>query len=313
VCRRLRAAPATKELPIMFLSSLEDSKNKAQGFEAGGNDYLTKPFDAIEARARVRSLLRAKAYADAVKEAAARELAVAREIQTAILPADPSAAVEGAGVEVAALVEPAKEVGGDLYDVQRAAPGRVAFALGDVSGKGVPAALLMAVTTTLFRSTARQQEAPEEIVMGVNRDLVGHTSRGLFVTLFCGVYDVGTRRLSAANAGHLPAVRMRPGTAPELVLSPNAPMVGVFSPYSISRQEIPLEPGDTVVVYSDGITEAFDADRDMFGEARLLAHLARDPGTSARATVDSLLAAVRAHAKGAPQSDDISLLALRVL
>jgi phosphoserine phosphatase RsbU/P len=96
VCRRLRAAPATRELPIMFLSSLEDSRNKAQGFEAGGNDYLTKPFDAIEARARVKSLLRAKAYSDAVKEAAARELAVAREIQTAILPTDPSAAVGSA-------------------------------------------------------------------------------------------------------------------------------------------------------------------------------------------------------------------------
>jgi phosphoserine phosphatase RsbU/P len=170
----------------------------------------------------------------------------------------------------------------------------------------------MAVTTTLFRSTARQQAAPDEIVMGVNRDLVGHTSRGLFVTLFCGVYDVATRRLAAANAGHLPPVRLRPGKPPELVLSPNAPMVGVFSPYSIAPQEIALERGDTVVVYSDGITEAFDAQRNMFGEEGLLAHLARDPGTSARATVDSLLAAVRAHANGAPQSDDISMLALRV-
>src|SRR5262245_124943 len=113
VCRRLRASPATREIPVMFLSALEEVKNKAEGFEVGGNDYLVKPFEVLEVKARVRSLLKAKAYSDAVKEKMASELRIAREIQLGILPADISAATQDTGLEVHALLEPAKEVGGD--------------------------------------------------------------------------------------------------------------------------------------------------------------------------------------------------------
>src|SRR5262249_26458808 len=112
ICRRLRAGAATRELPIMFLSSLEDVKDKARGFEVGANDYLTKPFEVLEVKARVRSLLKAKAYADAVKAAAERDLRIAREIQMGLLPANPSAQVEGTGLDVHALLEPAQQVGG---------------------------------------------------------------------------------------------------------------------------------------------------------------------------------------------------------
>src|SRR5262245_40080795 len=110
ICRRLRAAEATRELPIMFLSSLEDVKDKARGFEVGANDYLTKPFEVLEVKARVRSLLRAKAYSDAVKEKIASELRIAREIQLGILPSDISASTEGTGLEIEAFLEPAREV-----------------------------------------------------------------------------------------------------------------------------------------------------------------------------------------------------------
>lgn len=311
VCRALRQAPATREIPVMFLSSLEDVRDKARGFEAGGNDYLTKPFDALEVKARVRSLVRAKAYADAVKEAAARELGVAREIQGGILPADLVAATEGTGLEVAALLEPAKQVGGDLYDVARVAPERLLLALGDVSGKGVPAALLMAVTTTLLRSTARHHEAPDDIVRLLNEDLLAQSRRGMFVTLFCAIYDTRTRTLAAVNAGHLPALLLRAGEAPRPVLAPTCPMVGVFAPLSCRAERLVLAPGDTLVVHSDGVTEAFDAAREMFGEERLVAELARLAGRPAAEVVDGVLAAVRRHVGEAAQSDDISVLAVR--
>ena len=107
VCRQLRAREPTREVPVMFLSALEDVKNKAQGFEVGGNDYLTKPFEVLEVKARVRSLLKAKAYADAVREAMARDLRIAREIQMGILPADLAAATKGTGLDVHAVIEPA--------------------------------------------------------------------------------------------------------------------------------------------------------------------------------------------------------------
>jgi sigma-B regulation protein RsbU (phosphoserine phosphatase) len=140
VCRRLRAHEPTREVPVMFLSSLEDVANKAQGFEVGGNDYLTKPFEVLEVKARVRSLLKAKLYADAVREAMARDLRIAHEIQMGILPADLEAITRGSGLEVHAVMEPAREVGGDLYEVLRVSGQRMLVALGDVSGKGIPAA-----------------------------------------------------------------------------------------------------------------------------------------------------------------------------
>jgi phosphoserine phosphatase RsbU/P len=155
VCRQLRAQEATRELPVMFLSSLEDVANKTRGFEVGGNDYLTKPFDVLEVKARVRSLLKAKAYADAVREAMARDLRIAREIQMGILPADLQAATRGTGIDVHAVIEPAREVGGDLYEVLRVSNDRLVVALGDVSGKGIPAALFMAVAVTVLRTLAR--------------------------------------------------------------------------------------------------------------------------------------------------------------
>ena len=122
VCRRLRQTPETADVPIMFLSSLEEVQNKTRGFEVGANDYLTKPFEMLEVKARVRSLLKAKAYSDAVKEQLAAELRIAREIQMGMLPPNFNELERAYGVELAALLEPAKEVGGDLYGACAAGP-----------------------------------------------------------------------------------------------------------------------------------------------------------------------------------------------
>src|SRR5262245_24214175 len=141
VCRRLRASPKTREIPVMFLSSLEDAHDKAKGFEAGGNDYLVKPFELIEVKARVRSLLRAKAYADAVKEKIAYDLRIAHEIQVGILPSDIAAVTASSAIDAHAILQPAQEVGGDLYEVLRTPEGNLVAVMGYVSGKGIPAAL----------------------------------------------------------------------------------------------------------------------------------------------------------------------------
>jgi hypothetical protein len=122
VCRRLRQTPETAEVPIMFLSSLEDVQNKTRGFEAGANDYLTKPFEMLEVKARVRSLLKAKAYNDAVKEQIASELRVARDIQMGMVPHDFSDLEKLYGLSFAAILQPAREVGGDLYGVCTCGP-----------------------------------------------------------------------------------------------------------------------------------------------------------------------------------------------
>ena len=311
VCRQLRAREQTRELPIMFLSALEDIKDKARGFEVGGNDYLTKPFEVLEVKARVRSLLKAKAYADAVREAMARDLRIAREIQMGILPADLAAATRGTGLEVHAVIEPAREVGGDLYEVLRVSDSRVVVALGDVSGKGIPAALFMAVVVTVLRTLARHIAEPDEILRRLNDELAEQNPRGMFVTLQCLVFDLEQRRVSCAGAGHHQLVVLSPGRPPRLACPSSGRPAGLMPLNPIERETIPLESGDTFVLFSDGVSEAMNTDDDFYGEERLLAALAATPGATPAETVTRVLTDVRAFTAGAKQSDDITVLAAR--
>jgi sigma-B regulation protein RsbU (phosphoserine phosphatase) len=311
VCRRIRENEAWRELPIMFLSSLEDARDKARSFEAGGNDYVTKPFEPLEVRARVGSLLRSKAYADAVKEALARDMLLAREIQMGILPPDIGAATGGTPLEVAALLEPAREVGGDLYEVLRTAEDRVFVALGDVSGKGIPAALFMAVTMTLLRSMARQHDDPALILRRVSDELAEHNPRIMFVTLVCGMFDLARGRVTVASAGHNPAIVLSPGRPPRQAFHSTGMVAGVMRDNPVTSESMDLVPGETLLFFSDGVDEAFDESQELLGIEPVLAQLAERPGETAAETVQSVLDRVRAHAGRAKQSDDISIVASR--
>ena len=285
--------------------------NKARGFELGANDYLTKPFEMLEVKARVRSLLKAKSYADAVKEAAQRDLRIAREIQMGLLPADVPARAKGTGLDIHALLDPAQQVGGDFYEVLRLADDRVMVAVGDVSGKGIPATLFMAVTMTLLRSRARQTAAPEEILRRVNDELLDQNARGMFVTLQCMVFDLARRRVTCASAGHHAAVLLAPGKPPRPVFSSSGRVIGLLPDNVITAETLDLKPAETLVPFTDGVSEAFSPDQDLFGEERLLEHLAAHPGATARETAEGVLEAVRRHAAGAKQSDDIIVVSVR--
>jgi sigma-B regulation protein RsbU (phosphoserine phosphatase) len=309
VCRQLRARESTREVPIMFLSALEHVKDKAHGFEVGGNDYLTKPFELLEIKARARSLLKAKAYADAVREAIARDLRIAREIQMGFLPADLDAATKGSGLDVQAVIEPARTVGGDLYEVLRASDDRIVVALGDVSGKGVSAALFMAVAVTVLRTLARQIAEPDEILRRLNDELLEQNPRGMFVTLQCLVFDLEKRRVSCACAGHHQLVILSPGHAPQFACPSSGRPVGLLPCNPVDAQTFELTPGDTFVLFSDGVSEAINPDEGFFGEDRLVATLSTLAEARPAETVTRVLADVRAFMAGAKQSDDITVLA----
>jgi sigma-B regulation protein RsbU (phosphoserine phosphatase) len=311
VCRQIRASEATREIPVMFLSSLEDVKDKARGFEVGGNDYLTKPFEALEVKARVHSLLKAKAYNDAVREAIARELRIAREIQMGILPADLAATTKGTRLEVDAVIEPARHVGGDLYEVLRTGDDRMVVALGDVSGKGIPAAMFMAVAVTVLRTLARTMAEPDEMLTRLNDELAEQNPRGMFVTIQCLVFDLAKGQVTVAGAGHHQLVMLSPGQPPRLAFPSSGRPAGLMPFNPVERESMPLSPGDTFVLFSDGVSEAMNASGEFFGEERLLAHLAALPSTAPADIVRGILEAVRTFAAGAPQSDDITILAAR--
>ena len=309
VCRRLRADPATREIPIMFLSSLEDVRDKARGFELGANDYLTKPFEILEVKARVRSLLKAKAYADAIRAAQERDLAIAREIQMGILPSDLASPSQGLGLDVHATIEPARHVGGDLFEVLRVSDDRLVVAVGDVCGKGIPAALFMAVTVTLLRTLARQLDGPGEILARLNDELAAQNPRGMFVTMSC--LEVRGNRVTCANAGHDSALLARPSGTPSAVFPSSGTVLGLFPGQAYASETLELGPGDTLLLYTDGVSEANDASGALFGEQRLHACFADGAGPTAAESVDRVARAVRAFAGGAPLSDDITILAVR--
>jgi phosphoserine phosphatase RsbU/P len=312
VCRRLRRSPATAEVPIMFLSSLEEVQDKTRGFEAGANDYLTKPFEMLEVKARVRALLKAKAYNDAVKEQMASELRIAREIQMGMLPRDFASYEKDYRVGLAGVLEPAREVGGDLYGVCAAGPDRLVLFLGDVSGKGIPAALFMVRAITLARLLARDIAEPERILERLNDELATDNPHLMFVTFLCGVYAPASGRLALASAGHCYPVLLPAAEPPRWAMQdPGTLVLGLEPGFKYVGADLVLRKGDTVVFYTDGVTEAFNPSQQCYGDDRLLLDLTGFAGQPAPAIAAGVLKRVRSFAGAAPQSDDIAILALQ--
>jgi len=312
VCRRLRQMPETAEVPIMFLSSLEEVQNKTRGFEAGANDYLTKPFEMLEVKARVRSLLKAKAYSDAVKEQIASELRVAREIQMGMLPHDFTAVEQAYHLGLGAVLEPAREVGGDLYGICAASPERLVVFLGDVSGKGIPASMFMVRAISLARLLSREIAEPERILARLNDELAADNPSGMFVTFQCGVFESGSGRLALANAGHCRPVLLPADEAPRWAVKHLGTALGFEPGLEFERTELTLREGDAMIFYTDGVSEAFNPQEECYGSERLLADAGTFAGQAAPAITAGLLQKVRAFASTAPQSDDIAILALRI-
>jgi sigma-B regulation protein RsbU (phosphoserine phosphatase) len=312
VCRRMRQMPETAEVPIMFLSSLEEVQNKTRGFEAGANDYLTKPFEMLEVKARVKSLLKAKAYSDAVKEQIASELKVAREIQMGMLPHDFTGPEQAYGVTFGAVLEPAREVGGDLYGVCAAGPDRLLVFLGDVSGKGIPASMFMVRAISLARLLAREIAEPERILARLNDELAVDNPSGMFVTFLCAVFEPRSGRLTLANAGHCRPLVLPAGEPPRWAVKNLGTALGFEPGLEFERAELTLRHGDALILYSDGVTEAFNPTEDLYGDKRLLTEAGAFAGQTAPEITAGLLRQVRAFADTAPQSDDIAILTLKV-
>jgi sigma-B regulation protein RsbU (phosphoserine phosphatase) len=203
-------------------------------------------------------------------------------------------------------------VGGDLYDFYFVGDNRFFFMIGDVSGKGVPAALFMAVTRTVMKAKMQPGDVGLGlIVSNVNRTLCEGNDASMFVTAFCGFLDITTGDVTYINAGHNPpAVVTADGSASFLKLTANVPL-GVMDDMNYEEGKLHLEPGDTLVLYTDGVTEAMNRQKDFFTEARLLSVLSGTNRTSARGVVEKTISAVHQFAAGANPADDITILVLR--
>ena len=259
-------------------------------------------YTAVKNQMRFREVSEKKSRMDS-------ELRVARDIQMSMIPTSFLSSPDQKDVDMSGLVVPAKEVGGDLYDFYDR-DGKLFFCIGDVSGKGVPAALVMSVTRSLFRSVSAHEKSPQRIVTVMNESLADMNENDMFVTCFLGVLDLETGHFRYCNAGHNAPVRFGSGVATFLDVIPNLPL-GVLPGMKYQEQETDLTSGEGLFLYTDGLTEAEDVDHRLFGEARLLEDVLRFGGAKANDFVKSMAAEVKAHTRGSNPSDDLTMLAVR--
>ena len=267
--------------------------------------------DAIEdMRVNLKSYITSLGETLAAKERITSELKIATSIQKSFLPSDFE--IPGIdNIDIHAILEPAKEVGGDLYSFFRMDSHRIFFTVGDVSGKGVPAALFMAVTLTLMKGMQRQKVSPADILKRVGHELSLQNERTLFVTVFCGILDTDTGILEYSNAGHLPPVWLSRGKEPRWLELPKGIVLGVVQYPVYTNSQVQLEPGDTLIVYTDGVNEAMNEKKELYGEDRLLNFTRGEEEKSVSEITSDICASIHQHAGNEPQSDDITILALR--
>ena len=245
----------------------------------------------------------------AAKERIESELKIAHEIQMSMVPKIFPAFPERSEFDIFATLVPAKEVGGDLYDFFFLDDDRLCFAIGDVSGKGVPASLFMAVTKTLFRATAGNGGTPGEILARLNAEICRDNESCMFVTFFCAILNIRTGQVDYSNGGHnLPYYLHHSGVTPLENSGGRALGVVEQSPYISGRMV--LSPGEALLLFTDGVTEAMDSRERLYSDQRLEQFLANNRGSSPRQIIGDLVSDVRHFAGAAPQSDDITALAL---
>ena len=247
----------------------------------------------------------------AAKERIESELNIAHDIQMSLLKKIFPPFPERTEFDLCATLVPAKEVGGDLYDFCMLDADHVFFYVGDVSDKGVPAALFMAVTMTLMKRTAQtkgESADPAEILRLVNLDLSGENEKLLFVTLACFILDLKTGRLTYSNAGHNPPVILRADGTAEWLPLPKGIVLGVMPEAEFLTSAAQLGPSDTIVISTDGVTEAMNAGREVYSDARFLETVGQLKGKNPTEITQGVMDSVTEHAAGAPPSDDITIM-----
>lgn len=304
------------DLKTVVVSAYGDMDNIRTAMNRGAFDFITKPIDfadlettmlkTIDEVGRIREAMKAKEQLSGIRF----ELDTAARIQQKILKRDYPAYPNRKEFDLFASMVAAKDVGGDLFDFFFIDDDRLAFLIGDVSGKGIPAAIYMAVCRTMIRAVASQVVDPGECLRKVNMMLIPESEMTTFVTVFYGVYNTRTGEIRYCNGGHnLPYVRRVDGRV-EMLEATEGLLLGKIPNIEYDVKKVKLAKGDMIVLYTDGVTEAMDPDGEMYEEARFEEFLARPSNDNPGHLVKGAMADVLAFTRGAEPSDDITLLAL---
>ena len=308
--------PAMK---CIMVSAYGDMDNIRSAMNKGAFDFATKPIDlddlsrtiekAIEQVRYIRESQQEHNQLESIKN----DLAIVGEIQQTILPRSfPPFPELTEVVDIYASMTPAKDVGGDFYDFFQIDDERIGLVIADVSGKGVPASLFMAVSRTLLRATALRGVSSAECLTYANKLLCKESLDSMFVTVFYGIYHYKTGMMDYTNAGHNPPYLLRGGRTVECLPVASNFVVGVFDDIEFESNTLTFGIGDTLLLYTDGVTEAFNDKREQFSESNLQDILASmHESSSAKEVVTSVLQSVKTFSGDYPQSDDITLLSLQ--
>ncbi|GLK84745.1 PP2C family protein-serine/threonine phosphatase [Ancylobacter defluvii] len=318
VLEALKRQGRLHEVPVIVVSALNELDPVVRCIELGADDFIFKPFNPTLLRARVLATLEKKALRDRTRDELKRkqaELNEARTLQLDLVPPPFAGEAAGRRIAIEALLEPAKEVGGDLVDYFFIGDGHVVLALGDVSDKGAGAALMMARTHALFRALAARPDAPElfadpaRAVGLVNEALARGNAGCMFVTFALVSVDLATGAFAYVRAGHVPPYLARRGVGVARLGGGSGPALGIVEGFAYRADRGELAPGDRLLIVTDGFTEAQDPAGTLYGEARIGDLLAAAPSGEGPA-LPVLVDAVRAFEAGEPPSDDMAAILL---
>ena len=305
-------------LKCIMVSAYGDMENIRHAMNNGAFDFATKPIDLDDLQVTIDKAVEQIEYVKSAQKEHAQlvdiqgDLTVAREIQHAILPRSFKLKMEDADlVDIYASMVAAKDVGGDFYEFFPIDDHRIGFTIADVSGKGVPAAIFMAVSRTLLKATGLRDVASNVCIQMVNDMLCGESVESMFVTVFYGIYDLKTGEIDFTNAGHNPPYILHADGTVEMLKSECNLVLGAIEGMTFKNESLRLNPGDALVMFTDGVTEAENKDHEQFGEARLEAALAELKGAESKQIVDTVNAKVKEFVADAAQSDDITQLVIR--
>ena len=310
-------------LKVIMVSAYGEMGNIRTAMNNGAFDFAMKPIDLDDLQLTIDKAIDEINFIKSTQKEHTQlvdikgDLALAAEIQLAILPhtfpPQPPFEVYAGKANVHATMKAAKDVGGDFYDLYRIDDEHLGFCIADVSGKGVPAALFMAISHTLLRFAGKNAIEPTTVITDSNTILATESFDSMFVTLFYGVFNTTTGEIRYVNAGHnSPYILRQDGEVEELPPSGNI-CLGVMPNMQFNAASVTLKPGDAIVTFTDGVTEAFSVNGELFGEKRLEALLGTLVEKSAEEITAAVNAAVQQHAEGAEQSDDITTLVLKRL
>jgi serine phosphatase RsbU (regulator of sigma subunit) len=291
-----RAIARTGDLDVTFtIDSRDEIGSLARSFKQMTRDlkdHIQQLTESTAARERVEG-----------------ELKIAHDIQMGILCHD---FPDHDAVDVYAILEPARQVGGDLYDVFFVDEKRLCISIGDVSGKGIPAAVFMSGAKTLIKAIAAGKTDPADILSMANRELTASNEYGAFVTVFLGILDLESLDFRYTSGGHNPPFLLDPNGEPTLIAGARCLALGIVDDAEFVSETVRMAPGQGIYMYTDGVTEASNPEGDLFGEKRVEEVLSRCRRCGAREIVDAMLAGIQDFLRDAPQSDDITMLALKI-